>query len=60
MIFRQESITIIQIKEFICATMNIFIIQYINYLYLNLFTAEKYKDLATREEKIKVIEESLA
>ncbi|CDW85372.1 UNKNOWN [Stylonychia lemnae] len=59
MVFRQESITLILMKDFVCASIMVFVFQYINYLYLNLFTAKKYNDKVLYEDQIAVIQTSL-
>eukprot|EP00347_Sterkiella_histriomuscorum_P007582 403348366 len=59
MIFRKESINLILIKDFICATVIVAVFQYINYLYMNLFTARRYIELVTVEEQLAVMSNSL-
>lgn len=55
MVFRRESINLILIKDFVCATAITFSFQYINLLYQNLFTNRNYANLATKAEQIAVI-----
>ena len=40
--FRMQSVQIIFLKDFICATFIVCMFQYINYSYLNLFTERRY------------------
>lgn len=57
--FRQQSIMIILIKDFVCATFIVVMFQYINYLYLNNFTERRYQNVETDEEKISIIQKNL-
>lgn len=41
--FRMQSVSIIFIKDFACATFIVIMFQYINYSYLNLFTERAYE-----------------
>ena len=57
--FRKQSIELIYLKDFCCATILILIFQYINLLYLSLFSQREYQHLDTYEEKLAVIEVNL-
>ena len=57
--FRMQSVSIIFIKDFACATFIVIMFQYINYSYLNLFTERTYMKAATYDEKVEIIRENL-
>lgn len=57
--FRQESIQIIFILDFVSASLMACTFQYVNYYYLILFTQRRYKDAATYEDKYDIIEANL-
>ena len=57
--FRMQSVWIIFLKDFICATFIVCMFQYINYSYLNLFTERRYLKAETEAEKIAIISENL-
>jgi hypothetical protein len=47
--FRMQSVQIIFLKDFVCATFIVCMFQYINYSYLNLFTERRYLHAKTYE-----------
>ena len=57
--FRQQSIMIHFLKESICATLIIIMLQYINYNYLNLFTERRYKFTDDYSERVSIISANL-
>ena len=57
--FRLQSIQILFIKEFICATAIVLVFQYINYSYLNLFTKRRYSFTDDYQEQLTIIGNNL-
>lgn len=57
--FRMQSVQIIFLKDFICATFIVCMFQYINYSYLNLFTERRYLHAETYQEKLAIIQNNL-
>jgi hypothetical protein len=57
--FRMQSVSIIFIKDFACATFIVCMFQYINYSYLNLFTERTYMNAKSYEEKVAIIRVNL-
>ena len=57
--FRQQNIMILFLKDFMCASGIVIIFQYINYSYLNLFTAQRYEFTDVYAERVAIIETNL-
>lgn len=57
--FRMQSVQIIFLKDFLCATFIVIMFQYINYSYLNLFTERRFKEGSTYEDKLQVVTQNL-
>jgi NADH:ubiquinone oxidoreductase subunit 4 (subunit M) len=57
--FRNKSVKLIFLTDFLCALGIMCMFQYINYSYLNLFTERRYKDAGSHEETLAIISRNI-